>query len=492
MYRPLIMLSLLATLVQPACAAPWTAAEIGAMPPYCAARFAREENNIQEYKRWEAQYGPDFLHVHHLCHGIGWLESKYPKARTQQDKRYALDRVFGELGYMLNHAKPDFGLMPDVHLYRGIAFIYQKNDGDALKEFLKALELNPKFSPAYGRAADLYIKLGSKDQALKIVTEGLLHLPSNKGLQRQYEQLGGKLPYPEPIGDKEKNVVTGHPNEGAAAGSGPSKSATSPTAKDVQSERNSVTYSFSRVGNGGMKHGYNAGNYVFLEVTEDPKAPSERVLFRITTTIPQPHSRIQSIAFGLGGYTNLFVRLEPDSGLGQYYPVTHYPAPYVHPFWPKFKANYVLEFTMDPKQRKYNDPRRMSPGNSLVIKAVLGPGVRYEDVVEALKSGTQQEDGLIVAIIPHHLAGPPLPGGTRSDDGGYFTGSLLAESGPHVKGQLADLAPEKSAVEAKSEAKGSADDATVKHVDAPLPPAQPFEPGNNPRNPWCRFCPTTE
>lgn len=447
---------------------------------------------MQEYKRWEAQYGPDFLHTHHLCHGIGWLESKYPKARTEQDKRYALDRVFGELGYMLNHAKPDFGLMPDVHLYRGIAFTYLKNEGDALKEFLKAIELNPKFSPAYGRTADLYVKLGSKDQALKKITEGLRHLPDNKGLQRKYEQLGGKLPYPDPIAGNEKNIVTGQSNEGDATGAESAKSSTPTAERNAQSERNSVVYSFGRVGMGGMKHGYNAGDYVSLEVTEDPKAPAERVLFRITTTIPQPYSRIQSIAFGLGRYTNLFVRLEPDNLLGQYYPVTYYSSPYAHPFWPNFKANYVLEFTLDPKQRKPNDLRRMSPGSSLVIKAVLGPGVRYEDVIQALKRGTQQEDGLIVAIIPHHLAGQPLPNGTRSDDGGYFTGRLLRASGPHVKASSGEARAEKNVAEKKSETKGNPEDATSKRGDAVAPQTKPLEPNKDPRNPWCRFCPTTE
>jgi len=283
------------------------------MPTYCAGRFARELNNMQEYKRWEAQYGPDFLHTHHLCHGIGLLESKYPKARTEQERRYILDGALGELGYMLAHAKPDFALMPDVHLYRGIALQLQKHEGAALKEYLKAIELNPKFFAAYNRAANLYIKLGAKDLALKKVTEGLQHLPGNKGLQRLYQELGGKLPYPQPYGEKEVTAAVVQPDEAAKASSAQTEQGAPP-------ERNTVVYSFSKPGHGGMKHGYNAGDYVFLEVLEDPKAPTAKVLFRITTTIPEPHSRIQSIAFGLGRYTNIFTRLEPDEFLGKHYP----------------------------------------------------------------------------------------------------------------------------------------------------------------------------
>ena len=46
-----------------------TATELAAMPPYCAGRHARN-TNMEEYKRWEAQYGPSFLHVHHLCDAL--------------------------------------------------------------------------------------------------------------------------------------------------------------------------------------------------------------------------------------------------------------------------------------------------------------------------------------------------------------------------------------------------------------------------------------
>jgi tetratricopeptide (TPR) repeat protein len=473
-------------------AARWTASDLRLMPPYCAGRFAREENNMVEYKRWEAKYGPSFLHTHHLCHGIGLIEISYHKARSPQEKRGVLDEAMGHLGYMLQHSSPDFALLPDVHYYRGRGFIYQNKEADAIAAFLKAIELNPKYTVAYTSIADLYVKMGSKDRALKIVTEGLTHLPESKSLKRLYERLGGKLPFPEPVGDAGTGMNPGQSWQTHDVRE-TEKANDDKRESNEQSERNSVVYAFSRVGHGGMQHGYNAGNYVFLEVTEDTKAPTEYVVFKITTQIPEPHSRIQSIAFGMGRHVHMFLGLEPDQLLGRFYPVTRYTTPYTHPFWPGFKAHYLLEFSMDLKIRKPNDARRLAPGNSLVIKAKLAPGVSYADVLRALKAGERQEDGLVVAIIPHHLKGPPLPRGTRSDDGGYFTGRVVTMSGVIVKEIYGVPASDTSPANSNPKAAVSNDSAENKNSDpgasSVTPKATSLPPKPNARNPWCRFCP---
>ena len=499
MYQLFAFLFFAVALVQPASASRWTASEISAMPPYCAGRFARELNNMQEYKRWEAQYGPDFLHTHHLCHGIGLLDIKYPKARTEQERRYILDGALGELGYMLTNAKPDFALMPDVHLYRGIALAHQNKNSDALKSILNALELNPNISIGYGWAADLYVRLGAKDLAMNMVTDGLQRYPNNKRLQRLYLQLGGKPPSPGSTGDNETIAASQH-NE-ATSGVKPATAATSKEESGTHSERNSVVFTFSKGGMGGMKHGYNAGDSVLLEVQPDPKTPDTKVSFRITSLIQETHSRIARIGLDLGKHTNMFSRLEPDGWQGKYYPVTHHPTPYVHPFWPKFNAHYTFQFIIDPKLAKPNDPRKLSPGSSLTITAYLAPGVRYEDVIQALNRGTQHQDGLRMAIIGQHLAGPPLPGGTRSDDGGYFTGKLLRATGPIAKILFSETRPvgtTKENVDAKqpTDTKDKPEEVATMRVNTTDVSAKPVEsspaPKPNPRNPWCRFCPTEQ
>jgi len=60
----------------------------------------------------------------------------------------------------------------------------------------------------------LKMSAGNKDcrlkqdkKALETISEGLRHLPDSKGLQRRYKALGGKLPYPAPIGKPLEKVL---------------------------------------------------------------------------------------------------------------------------------------------------------------------------------------------------------------------------------------------------------------------------------------------
>lgn len=113
------------------------------MPPYRAGRYARNDNPA-EYKRWESQYGPDFLHTHHLCDGIGLLNN-YHKARTAQERKGLLNEAMGNLkSYAGNEDKVTSGpgsaeSSADVEKQpprtpRSAVFDLSRNTGSARKE----------------------------------------------------------------------------------------------------------------------------------------------------------------------------------------------------------------------------------------------------------------------------------------------------------------------------------------------------------------------
>lgn len=297
--------------------------------------------------------------------------------------------------------------------------------------------------------------------------------------------------------------------------------ANKPATKDSE-PINYALYIFSTPGRGGMHHGYNAGAHVTLEVSQDKK-DAQKVNFRITNLIPEPWSRIGSIGFDLGRHTNLFSSLETDKFIGQHYRLTYFSKPYTHAFWPNFNAYYYLNSTLDTRTAKPKDPRHLSPGSSLTITATLNPGIRFEDVIAALNQGLKTRDGLRVAIIGLHLAGQPLPGGTRMDDGGYFTGRLVRASGPHVTSTAPMEAAHQSLSSKESEANTDSTNTRSedKKIQSDAPPRAavpdktlgPTETGTDigkraapsggssetnlqstparSRNPWCRFCPET-
>lgn len=219
---------------------PWvpTDAEMVSLPPYCKAKM-KSNPGSPDYKTWESTLGKDFMHTHHYCAGINFL-NRYYRSRNIGDKRYNLKNAVDNFNYMVDHASPDYSLMPEVYLNRGLAFSLMQQPGAAMTDLNKAIQLNPGQSRAYNVLADYYVKSRQKGKALDTVTEGLRHNPGTRSLQRRYTELGGKLPYPapavaaappvvEPVA-KPDTAATGEPTPAGEAGQTPAPAAEAPVA----------------------------------------------------------------------------------------------------------------------------------------------------------------------------------------------------------------------------------------------------------------------
>ncbi|MGC2048957.1 MAG: tetratricopeptide repeat protein [Gallionella sp.] len=170
--------------------------EISSLPQYCQARL-RKKHGSPEYKTWEGILGPNFVHTHHFCNGLN-LINRYYKALNQYDRHFYLNAAIKEFDYMINHAAPTYSLMPEVYLNRGFALSKLHRDGEAIVDLMKALKLTPRSPRSYITLADFYADRKLTDKALATVTEGLKYIPKSNLLQRRYEELGGKQPFPEP------------------------------------------------------------------------------------------------------------------------------------------------------------------------------------------------------------------------------------------------------------------------------------------------------
>lgn len=178
---------------------PWvpTDTEMVSLPPYCKVKMKSSPAST-EYKTWESTLGKDFMHTHHYCAGLNFL-NRYYRSRNNGDKRYNLKNAVDNFNYMVDHAAPGYSLMPEIYLNRGLAFSLMQQAGAAMTDLNKAIELNPKQPRAYNVLADYYVKTRQKPKALETVTQGLRHNPDTRSLQRRYTELGGKLPYPAPV-----------------------------------------------------------------------------------------------------------------------------------------------------------------------------------------------------------------------------------------------------------------------------------------------------
>lgn len=171
-------------------------ADMASLPPYCAVKF-NEGKNPEAAATWRASMGGDFIHIHHYCAGLNFLN--HARGQFSSKNTGTLEATVREFDYVLTNSSPGFYLRPEILMNRGIALSMMQRNGEAVGNLLKSIELDPKQPRAYATLADLYVKQNNHGKALDTISEGLRHNPGTKSLQRRYTELGGKLPYPAPL-----------------------------------------------------------------------------------------------------------------------------------------------------------------------------------------------------------------------------------------------------------------------------------------------------
>lgn len=166
-----------------------TAAELKLLPQICTARLgpASQTTKFQE----------PFHNTLHYCMGRTFL-NRYYSSFNRGDAATNLKLASDEFNYLVAHWYPDYPAA-DIFLHRGIVLSLMKKNAEAITDLTKALSYDSQSVRAYLTLANLFDNQKQQKKALEVVTEGLRNVPESKALKRRYEELGGKLPYPEPI-----------------------------------------------------------------------------------------------------------------------------------------------------------------------------------------------------------------------------------------------------------------------------------------------------
>ncbi|MEQ1600166.1 MAG: tetratricopeptide repeat protein [Methylophilaceae bacterium] len=152
----------------------------------------------------------NWMHMHHFCDCVRYTNrAMVPSKDTKQIK---LETAIGNCDYVLGATTPDFYMRQYVYIQKGKALRMLGKDGLAAAEFMKALSMNSNLVAAYQEMSDFYSRLGKREEALKFTVDGLKHVPNSKALQRRYTELGGKLPYPEPLEIEKPAMATPSPS----------------------------------------------------------------------------------------------------------------------------------------------------------------------------------------------------------------------------------------------------------------------------------------
>lgn len=175
-----------------------TLGEMALLPEYCVDTQGfnygdRYSNTSPRAAYWVSLMGDDFWDQHHYC----WALIKKRRALTPGQspvlRRGGLQGAMGDLLYLVNKAKPDFVMLPEVYLEMGDIYLLLGDIGAAGDAFAMSRRKKPDYWPACTRWADLLVKLSKQADARAHVLTCLKAAPRQPQLLEAYRRLGGDV-----------------------------------------------------------------------------------------------------------------------------------------------------------------------------------------------------------------------------------------------------------------------------------------------------------
>lgn len=174
-----------------------TATELSILPPFCQTKLSSSSSPADQIL-YSGKVGPDWLHIHHYCFALNFINRYKRSISNKGDQRFYLESAMGEFEYIFTHSSPTFWMRPEMHVQKGKLLAAAKRNVEAVNEFEQALQKNPNYVEAYAALSDLYNNTGQKSKSITAVEQALQRAPNHKSLQRQYKQLTGKIFTPPP------------------------------------------------------------------------------------------------------------------------------------------------------------------------------------------------------------------------------------------------------------------------------------------------------
>lgn len=175
--------------------------ELAVLPPYCRAQpyiYVQDQDAPQlhvtetERQRWRNIIGEDFIHLHHYCWALTYV-NRANKSPDEAKRGEYLRRAVAEIDYVQRNASPALAILPEIGVRKGLVLRLLGEDETAVKEFRDAIELRPSYPPAYIALSDYHLEQGDIEKAHKVLQEGLQHSSKSRLLSRKLAEVKARL-----------------------------------------------------------------------------------------------------------------------------------------------------------------------------------------------------------------------------------------------------------------------------------------------------------
>jgi len=162
------------------------------VPRYCMYTQpyrARIPGSSGEVNRWYSVMGPTFHAMHHYCWGLMNTNRALFLVKTRTARVFYLNASISEFDYVIQRAKPDFVMLPEIHMKKGENLIRLGRGPQGIQELERAIELKPDYWPPYAVMSDYYKAAGDIKKAREVLEKALSYSPDAKGLKTRLEKL---------------------------------------------------------------------------------------------------------------------------------------------------------------------------------------------------------------------------------------------------------------------------------------------------------------
>jgi tetratricopeptide (TPR) repeat protein len=170
-----------------------TDSEYAMLPAYCkhkAAVSARHEPTSSKY--WESELGKGYWAIHHYCWAQVRISRSYRYGISRESRVSDLGTAINDLNYVIERSQPEMPLLAEILAVKGQTLLRIGNTRAAEESLRESIRVDPASWRAYLYWALHLNQSGRRQEAFKLVNEGLEHAPDSRALKELAKDLKQK------------------------------------------------------------------------------------------------------------------------------------------------------------------------------------------------------------------------------------------------------------------------------------------------------------
>lgn len=170
-----------------------TDAEYAMLPDYCkhkAAVSARHQPTPSKY--WESELGKGYWAIHHYCWAQVRIARSYRNGLSREARISELGTAINDLNYVIERSQADMPLLAEILAVKGQALLRSGNPRAAEDSLRESIRVDPASWRAYLYWALHLNQTGKRQEAIKLVNEGLEQAPDSRALKQLAKDLKQK------------------------------------------------------------------------------------------------------------------------------------------------------------------------------------------------------------------------------------------------------------------------------------------------------------